>query len=250
MKLDKNKYTKEVEDTLTRLSLNNDKQKVDKLKKYIGTQHHVHGLTSAIQVDVYKSGFSFTKNSIEEDFEIFNAIYHQSPSFEGKNLAFIFLNKHHKHIPVATQLQILPLWVEKLDNWAHSDSLSKYLTRLLENKTSHKELLSILKTWNSSPNLWKRRQSLISLYYYARTKTEFINYEISEKLILNLLLDKEYYVQKAVGWALRESFNAYPKQTFAFIEHNIKSISSVAFTTCIEKMNNAQKLTLKTKRKK
>ena len=250
MKLDKNKYTKEVEDTLTQLSLNNDKQKADKLKKYIGTQHHVHGLTSAIQVDVYKSGFSFTKNSIEEDFEIFNAIYHQSPSFEGKNLAFIFLNKHHKHIPVATQLQILPLWVEKLDNWAHSDSLSKYLTRLLENKTSHKELLSILKTWNSSPNLWKRRQSLISLYYYARTKTEFINYEISEKLILNLLLDKEYYVQKAVGWALRESFNAYPKQTFAFIEHNIKSISSVAFTTCIEKMNNAQKLTLKTKRKK
>ena len=250
MKLDKNKYTKEVEDTLTQLSLNSDKQKADKLKKYIGTLHHVHGLTSAIQVDVYKSGFSFTKNSIEEDFEIFNAIYHQSPSFEGKNLAFIFLNKHHKYIPVTTQLQILPLWVEKLDNWAHSDSLSKYLTRLLENKTSHKELLTILKTWNSSSNLWKRRQSLISLYYYARTKTEFINYEISEKLISNLLLDKEYYVQKAVGWALRESFNAYPKQTFAFIEHNIKSISSVAFTTCIEKMNDAQKLTLKTKRKK
>lgn len=250
MKLDKNKYTKEVEDTLTQLSLHSDKQKADKLKKYIGTLHHVHGLTSAIQVDVYKSGFSFTKNSIEEDFEIFNGIYHQSPSFEGKNLAFIFLNKHHKHIPVTTQLQILPLWVEKLDNWAHSDSLSKYLTRLLENKTSHKELLTILKTWNSSSNLWKRRQSLISLYYYARTKTEFINYEISEKLISNLLLDKEYYVQKAVGWALRESFNAYPKQTFAFIEHNIKSISSVAFTTCIEKMNDAQKLTLKTKRKK
>ena len=191
MKLDKNKYTKEVEDTLTRLSLNNDKQKADKLKKYIGTQHHVHGLTSAIQVGVYKNGFSFTKNSIEEDFEIFNAIYHQSNSFEGKNLAFIFLDKHHKHIPVATQLQILPLWVEKVDNWAHSDSLSKYLTRLLEHKTSHKELLSILKTWNSSSNLWKRRQSLISLYYYARTKTEFINYEISEKLISNLLLDKE-----------------------------------------------------------
>jgi 3-methyladenine DNA glycosylase AlkD len=250
MKLGKNKYTKEVEDTLTRLSLNSDREKADKLKKYIGTQHHVHGLTSAMQVDVYKSGFSFTKNSIEEDFELFNMIYHQSPSFEGKNLAFIFLDKNHKHIPIASQLQILPSWVEKVDNWAHSDSLSKYLTRLLEHKTAHKELLRILKTWNSSSNLWERRQSLISLYYYARTKKEFINYEISEKLISNLMLDKEYYVQKAVGWALRESFNAYPKQTFAFIEHNIKSISSVAFTTCIEKMNDAQKLTLKTKRKK
>ena len=94
MKLDKNKYTKEVEDTLTQRSLHSDKQKADKLKKYIGTQHHVHGLTSAKQVAIYKSGFSFTKNSIEEDFELFNMIYHQSPSFEGKNLAFIFLDKH------------------------------------------------------------------------------------------------------------------------------------------------------------
>ena len=110
MKLGKNKYTKEVEDTLTRLSLNSDKQKADKLKKYIGTQHHVHGLTSAMQVGVYKSGFSFTKNSIEEDFELFNMIYHESPSFEGKNLAFIFLDKNHKHIPIASQLQI---WTDK-----------------------------------------------------------------------------------------------------------------------------------------
>ncbi len=250
MNLYKSKYTKEVENTLTQQSINIDKQKTEKLKKYIGTQYHVHGLTSAIQLDVYKSGFSFTKNSIEEDFELFNMIYHQSPSFEGKNLAFIFLDKHHKQIPVTTQLQILPLWVEKVDNWAHSDSLSKYLTRLLEHKTSHKELLIILKIWSSSSNLWERRQSLISLYYYARTKKEFIKYEISEKLISNLLLDKEYYVQKAVGWALRESFNAYPKQTFAFIEDNIKSISAIAFTTCIEKMNDVQKLTLKTKRKK
>ncbi len=250
MRLVENQYAREVEDTLTRLSLNSDKQKADKLKKYIGTQHHVHGLTSALQASVYKSGFSFIKNSIEEDLEIFNAIYHQSNSFEGKNLAFIFLDKNHKYIPITAQLQILPLWVEKVDNWAHSDSLSKYLTRLLEHKTSHKELLRILKTWNSSSNLWERRQSLISLYYYARTKTEFIKYEISEKLISNLLLDKEYYVQKAVGWSLRESFNAYPKQTFSFIEDNIKSISSVAFTTCIEKMDDTQKLILKTKRKK
>jgi 3-methyladenine DNA glycosylase AlkD len=246
----KNKYIQEVEETLTLLSLNSNKQKTVKLKKYIGTQYHVHGLTSAMQVGVYKNGFDFIKNNIEEDIEIFNVIYHQCNSFEGKNLAFIFLDKNHKHIPINIQLQILPLWVEKVDIWAHSDSLSKYLTRLLEHKTTHKELLTILKTWNSSSNLWKRRQSLISLYYYARTKTEFINYEISEKLISNLLLDNEYYVQKAVGWALRESFNVYPKQTFEFIKQNIKSISSVAFTTCIEKMNGTQKLILKSKRKK
>jgi hypothetical protein len=41
-----NKYTKEVEDTLNRLSLKNDKAKADKLKKYIGTNLNVLGLVS------------------------------------------------------------------------------------------------------------------------------------------------------------------------------------------------------------
>jgi hypothetical protein len=38
-----NKYTKEVEDTLNRLSIKNDKAKADKLKKYIGTNLNVLG---------------------------------------------------------------------------------------------------------------------------------------------------------------------------------------------------------------
>ncbi len=121
---------------------------------------------------------------------------------------------------------------------------------MLENASTKKEFLSIIKKWNSSTNLWERRQSLVSLYYYTRTKKEYIDYKISEKLISNLLLDKEYYVQKAVGWALRESFNAYPNETFTFIEASIRNISSTAFTTCIEKMTSTQKEILKAKRKK
>lgn len=144
----------------------------------------------------------------------------------------------------------MPNWVVCVDNWALSDNLSKYLTRLLENPETKKDFLKIIKNWNGSINLWERRQSLICLHYYSRTKNEFIEYKVSEKLIQNLLLDNEYYVQKAVGWALRESFNIYPELTFKFIDNNIKQITSTAFTTCIEKMNDNQKQILKQKRKK
>ncbi len=250
MNFDLNKYNKEVEETLKQLSLNYDIDKVEKLKKYIGTNFHVHGLTSKTQVDIYKTQLKFSNYSIEKKFEFVDKLYQHSKSFEAKNLAFIFLDKNHKYLPEKLLLKILPKWVETVDNWAHSDGLSKYLTRSLENKNTQKELLQILIKWNSSKNQWKRRQSLVSLYYYTRTKKTTINYSVSEKLISNLLFDKEYYVQKAVGWTLRESFNAYPKETFIFIENNIKSISSTAFTTCIEKMDDKQKSILKLKRKK
>lgn len=245
-----NKYVQEVDDLLNQLSIRHNKEKAEKLKKYIGTNSHVYGLDSKSQINIFKTGFSFYEDNMEATFTKMDAIYHHSNSFEGKNLAFIFLDKNYKHISISSQLQLLPNWVKQVDNWAHSDNLSKFLTRLLEHKITHKELLSILKNWNSSPNFWERRQSLVSLYYYSRTKKEYIDYKTSETLISNLLKDKEYYVQKAVGWALRESYNVYPKETFIFIENNIKNISSTAFTTCIEKMNQNQKSILKLKRKK
>lgn len=243
-------YTKEVEDRLNHLSIKNDKEKALKLKKYIGTNLNVLGLVSKVQVDAHKKGFSFYSDHKEKTYLLFNDIYKQSTFFEVKHLAFIFLDKHHKHIPLKTQLKTLPQWVKHIDNWAHSDSLSKYLTRLLEHKNTEKEMLAIIKKWNMSKNLWERRQSLVSLFYYSRTKKEHVSFELTQQLVLPLLIDKEYYVQKAVGWTLRESFNVYPNQTYTFIEQNIKNITSTAFTTCIEKMTEKQKQILKQKRKK
>jgi len=250
MKSDRNKYTKEVEDTLNRLSLKNDKAKADKLKKYIGTNLNVLGLVTKIQIDTHKLGFTFYSEEKEKTFLIFSAIYKQSSIFEVKNQAFIFLNKYHKHISLKTQLKTLPTWVKHVDNWAHSDSLSKYLTRLVEDDSTKIEMLSIIKKWNKSKNLWERRQSLIALYYYARTKKKHIDFELTHELVLPLLNDKEYFVQKAVGWTLRESYNVHPTQTFKFIEEHVKNISPTAFTTCLEKMTEKQKQALKLKRKK
>jgi 3-methyladenine DNA glycosylase AlkD len=250
MKSDINKYTKEVENTLNRLSLKNDKAKADKLKKYIGTNLNVLGLVTKVQIDTHKQGFTFYSEEKEKTFLIFNGIYKQSSIFEVKNQAFIFLDKYHKHIPLKTQLKTLPTWVKHVDNWAHSDSLSKYLTRLVEDDSTKIEMLSIIKKWNKSKNLWERRQSLIALYYYARTKKQHIDFELTQELVLPLLNDKEYFVQKAVGWTLRESYNVHPKQTFTFIEEHIKNISPTAFTTCLEKMTEKQKQVLKLKRKK
>ena len=242
-------YHQEIEKALQLSAKGNDRIKTEKLKKYIGTQLKTHGLTSATQKQLFKTGFSFHSSDYEQTFKIYNAIYKEHTSFEAKNLAFLYLDKNYKHVDVTLQLELLPHWVKTVDNWAHSDTLSKFLTRLLENSSTQKSLLAILKKWNTSTELWERRQSLICLYYYARTKKQLVDYAFSEKLIANLLEDKEYYVQKAVGWALRESYNAYPTQTYLFIKKNIKQISSTAFTTCLEKMLDKEKQALKAKRK-
>jgi 3-methyladenine DNA glycosylase AlkD len=248
MKSTHNKYTKEVEETLFRFSTKEHKKQALIKQNYVGTNDIILGLKAQEQINLEKKGFSFYEDDVNKTFLKYNEVYLTSNVLEAKNLAFIYLDRNYKKITTTNQFNCLIKWIESVDNWSHSDSLSKFLTRFLELSPYENKFIEVIKKWNSSKNLWKRRQSLIALFYYARTKKQYVTFELCEQLISNLLLDNEYYVQKAVGWTLRESYQVYEESTYKFIDKNINKISPIAFTTCIEKMSLKQKNILKQKR--
>ena len=111
------------------------------------------------------------------------------------------------------------------------------------------EVLEQLEQWNKSTNLWDRRQSVVSLLYFSRTKKVILPYNTIIRFVDRLLDDKEYYVQKAVGWSLKELYNVYPAETLKYMENNIKRISATAFSATTEKLKKEDKERLKMIRK-
>jgi 3-methyladenine DNA glycosylase AlkD len=248
MTLATNKYTKELENTLKALSSHISRESAERAKQYMSTAHHVYGLGTKAQNDLGKKGFVFHSHDPEETFLRYDAVFRNSQTFEVKNLAFIFLDQNYKHIPVKLQLKVLPEWVKHIDNWGHSDNLSKFLSRLVELPETREKMLGYINTWNRSKNLWERRQSLVALFYYARTRKQYLPFDEVIRLVKNLIHDPEYFVQKAVGWTLRESYNAYPKETYTFLTKHIASLSPYAFSASTEKMSAKEKAALKDKR--
>ncbi|MES2131258.1 MAG: DNA alkylation repair protein [Bacteroidota bacterium] len=251
MKIDTNKYTKELENTLKALSSGISRESAERAGQYMSTKLYMHGLGTKTQVELSKKGFRFHSENAEETFSIYDAVFcNPHSTFEAKNMAFLFLDKHYKHIPLKLQLNLLPGWVKHVENWGHSDNLSKFLSRLIEHPETKEKMLSHIEKWNRSKNLWERRQSLVTLFYYARTRKQHLPFDLVIRLIGNLLHDKEYFVQKAVGWTLRESYNVYPKDTYKFLMEHIGVLSPYAFTASTEKMNEKEKTVLKDKRQK
>lgn len=242
---DYSKYTKEVENKLYKLASDIKPEQKEKLKKYIGTKLEVYALTSKTQIEAFKKGYSFYQRDFEYIFDAFSKIHDISTNFETKNQAYIFLDKYFNKVDDVKIYSHLISWVKQIDNWAHSDNLSKYLTRFTEKSELKNKLISQLEKWNQSKNPWERRQSLVSLFYYSRTKKTYIEFELAQKLLLNLIDDRDYFVQKAIGWTLRESYNVYPDSTFKLIKSKIKNITSIAFTASIEKMTIHEKNSLK-----
>lgn len=62
------------------------------------------------------------------------------------------------------------------------------------------QLSTILKIWIQDENLWVRRTALITQLHY-KTETDFT---LLQELIVTVCLEKEFFIRKAIGWALRQ----------------------------------------------
>jgi hypothetical protein len=192
--------------------------------------------------------YSFSGWPFAEQLSVWDLLWRTQGGFWVRVHAFFFLERHmKKEAQLREMWPIIVKWQDQVDDWGLCDSLSKIYTRILE--VIPGEVYPQLQQWNTDNDLWKRRQSVVSLLYYSRTKKTYLTFEQISSLVIRLIGDNEYYVQKGVGWTLRELHNVYPEQTAGLIKSHIKALSSIAFSTCIEKMNGDLVAELKIMRK-
>jgi 3-methyladenine DNA glycosylase AlkD len=212
--------------------------------------NRIKSIDSAIpaQRKGFKQGYSFSKEPFEQQLQIWNNIRENSDTLRPKLHAFFFLERYLAKKELHEVIwKTSVAWQEQVDGWGLCDALSKINSKVLV--TFPTEVYSTLSKWNKDENLWKRRQSVVSLLYYSRTKKVYLPFKNIAALVEPLLHDTEYYVQKGVGWTMREMYNVYPPETFHFIQKNIRNISAIAFTIAIEKIGEDEKRRLKRMRK-
>ena len=217
---------------------------------YLEVLQHIKAIprSTPLQRKASKHSYSFSKQSFREQLEIWDGIWKNADDFWVRAHAFFFLERNMKSDDSLQQMwPVVVNWQDDIDDWGLCDALAKIYTNILTVLPG--QVYSQLKKWNKDTNLWKRRQSVVSLLYYSRTKKKHLPLEKIIRLITPLLTDDEYYVQKGVGWALRELHAVYPDKSLKFLQKNIKKISSTAFTIAIEKLSSSEKAKLKALRR-
>ncbi|MCC2680189.1 MAG: hypothetical protein K0R29_2765 [Pseudobdellovibrio sp.] len=173
-------------------------------------------------------------------------LWFESDIFEAKHISLYWLENQSLETLLANQKVILS-WVTEIDNWAHSDSYCSIMAKLFE--ADQKNILPVYMKWNSHGNSWLRRCSMVGTFYYSRARKVQPSFKLAKQLVEPHFNAKEYYVQKAVGWTLREMYNVYPAETVRYIENNLHQISPIAWVAASEKLPAKIKKNLLTKRK-
>lgn len=125
--------------------------------------------------------------------------------------------------PVRARLDTLDVHEEMIRTgawWDHVDEVSHRLTETLDAHPA--EMAPMLRAWSRDDDFWVRRASIISqLGRRAATDRELLATVIEPNLA-----DAEFFIRKAIGWALRELGKTDPAWVRAFVKsHELSPLS-------------------------
>lgn len=183
---------------------------------------------------------------MDHQWKIWTHIWKHSSYFEAMLGATHFVSTRPIE-ELYSQKTNLVQWINKVDNWAHSDELSGIYSKLLER--DQKSLLPYFKKWNLSTKPWLKRQSMVGLLFYSRFRKKYPSPSLILKHVDRHIDDQHYYVQKGVGWTLRECWNVYPDKTYEYMLKNAKRIPSAGWTAATERLSKNNKKDLMKMRK-
>jgi 3-methyladenine DNA glycosylase AlkD len=126
---------------------------------------------------------------------------------------------------VAGDLQMLPVYEEIIRSgawWDFADGVSGRLCGLLQ---AHRpEMTAVLQSWSRDADFWIRRASITAqLKAKEATDTALLTQVIEPNLS-----DPEFFIRKAIGWALREYAKTAPEWVAAFVAEHASRMSPLS----------------------
>ncbi|MFD2616374.1 DNA alkylation repair protein [Terrilactibacillus laevilacticus] len=198
-----------------------DQDVAKSMKQYMRNQFEFLGLKTPLRREIFKT---FLKEqglpSTKQDLRVVVIDLWESPEREYQMVAMDILGKS-KRIMDADDLSFIEYLIITKSWWDTVDFLaSNMVGAILLNDPSFIDVYT--EKWNNHDNMWLQRTALLFQLKY-KEKTD-------DKRLFRYILDhvdsNEFFIQKAIGWALREYSKTEPDLVRAFIDrHELKPLS-------------------------
>lgn len=166
-------------------------------KQYMRNQFSFYGLTRPIAKELTKP---FLKESFSWDTTTILTTVHQLFQEEKRECVYIaanLLTQNYQRFSYLEFQQLYPL-IDINPWWDSVDSLQKPFSLWIRKNPQYLEEISY--TWNNSNSMWQKRSAIILQLWHKK--------ELDTKLLSEIIISNkhssEFFIQKAIGWILRE----------------------------------------------
>jgi 3-methyladenine DNA glycosylase AlkD len=217
------------------------------VQKYLGSNKIFHGFTSLQMKILVKTFLNDNKLNESQSVDLLNSLYQNGNTYTEIALAAMIL----PHTPVIKSFdpKHLDLWLNYTHGWAENDVLcqSNFSSDILLSNWDNWQ--KILKEFNKSSNINKRRASLVLLTKPLRQSDDSRLSKIAFQNIENLKGEKEVLITKAVSWALRALTKFHKDEVLKYLEKNKDTLPKIAYREALSKALTGKKYVNKSKSK-
>jgi len=106
--------------------------------------------------------------------------------------------------------------------WDHVDEAAHLVGQML--RAHPKQLKPLMRAWSRDENLWKRRVSIICQISFKKdTDLELLYANIAPNLA-----DRDFFIRKAIGWALRAYAWTDPDEVARYVRLHESELSGLS----------------------
>lgn len=144
--------------------------------------------------------------------------------FREERYAAIGLLGDRRHRDCRTP-EVLPMYEEIIITgawWDYVDEMAGHMGNLL--RLHPEQLRPVMREWSTDTDMWKRRVSIICQISFKKDTDRDLLYANIEPN----LADRNFFIRKAIGWALRSYAWTDPKEVARYVAANEARLSGLS----------------------
>ena len=206
-------------DLITDLEENRNELLAESMSRYMQDKFRFLGIRGATRTEIYKKYFPDARKTKTIDWDFVENCWNKEER-EFQYVVVYYLKAMQKFLKREDISRLKYLIVTK-SWWDTVDLLAKVVGSLVIRIEGYDQ---IMLEWSKDSNIWLKRVAIL----YQLSLKEKVDKQVLERILVNNLGDSEFFINKAIGWALRDYSKFNPEWVREFIEKNKNGIANLS----------------------
>lgn len=201
------------------LEHNTNNENAKQMASYMRNQFPFLGLKTPERRQITAPYFKVAKASEEIDWSFVEACWEQ-PYREAQHVAIDYLKVMENYLVLEDIERIKSLLIVK--SWW--DTVDGFHRMIGDMALRYPEMDELMIQWSLDENFWLRRIAI----NHQMLRKENVNTELLAEILDNNLEQEEFFINKAIGWTLRDYSKTNPAWVQEYIAENEKKLSKLS----------------------
>ena len=206
-------------DLITDFEENRNELLAESMSKYMKDKFRFLGVRATTRTEIYKKYFPDARKTKTIDWDFVENCWNKEER-EFQYVVVYYLKAMQKFLKREDISRLKYLIVTK-SWWDTVDLLAKVIGSLIIRIKGYDQ---IMLEWSKDSNIWLRRVAIL----YQLSLKDKVDKQVLDEILVNNLGDSEFFINKAVGWALRDYSKYNPEWVREFIKKNKENMANLS----------------------